>query len=492
MPAPNAGPAAFLSYAHDDDELGEISRFRARLEFEIKRHLGRPFPIFFDRKDLGWGQQWKRSIQGALGEATFLIPVLTPSFFSSTECRDEVETFRRRERELGRDDLILPVYFIETPQMDDPAVLAGDPLAVVLAGYQYADWRELRHDVRLESSSVSIAMAELARRVRDAVRRVETDNSVRPPAPAATRADPTLGPDRAGTKGREEVRPEGREEPPRPLGGPVPPAAAANPAQHQTEFPRPFPPTVARVEQRATVPAPRRTPEFRVEGPVSGRGAAAADAPARGAALRSRALGRSGGLTLGAAVLVLATVAAFRSTPVFESPLLHLWALPPVDARLFCPPPVSGEPVDVSGAFEPGRLAAMWAMIAAVTTAGVVLLVAGCYQLPRNSLSARFVGRWYGWLAGAALFSALVPPAVAVLMPARALAGSCMTNPAAFSVYLPLDLVLPRAAAGALWGMAAFLAVSLVATRLLGRGPWAGGFFHYRGCPWPRWSPWGR
>jgi hypothetical protein len=125
----------------------------------------------------------------------------------------------------------------------------------------------------------------------------------------------------------------------------------------------------------------------------------------------------------------------------------------------------------------------------AATALGVILLVLACYQIPRKSLSDGFVRLWYMGLVGASLFSAAVPPVVAFLMPARAVAGSCQTRPGSFSVQLPLELVLPRAGAGALWGALAFVALSLLATRLGSLGPRAGGFFHYRGCPWPRWSP---
>jgi hypothetical protein len=83
----------------------------------------------------------------------------------------------------------------------------------------------------------------------------------------------------------------------------------------------------------------------------------------------------------------------------------------------------------------------------------------------------------------------LVPLAVALLTDVHARAGSCSTRPAAFLVELPFALVLPRMVAGLVWGLLAFAIASVGATKLLGMWSGSGGFFHYRGCPLPRWNP---
>ena len=48
---------------------------------------------------------------------TLLLVSITPSFFRSPACRGEVERFLAREHELGRQDLILPVYYVSTPEL---------------------------------------------------------------------------------------------------------------------------------------------------------------------------------------------------------------------------------------------------------------------------------------------------------------------------------------------------------------------------------------
>ena len=51
---------------------------------------GEEFPIFQDRNDIKWGQNWKQRVEESLDRYTFLIPVITPGFFKSSNCRDGV------------------------------------------------------------------------------------------------------------------------------------------------------------------------------------------------------------------------------------------------------------------------------------------------------------------------------------------------------------------------------------------------------------------
>ena len=161
-------PAAFMSYArfndvHDD---GQLSAFRERLAAEVRAQTGREFVIFQDRADIAWGQNWQKRVDETLDVVTLLLAVITPGFFASKACREELERFLERERELGRDDLILPVYYISARELADPETLASDELARVLTSRQFADWRELRFEP-LTSPVVRKAVAQLASRMRD-------------------------------------------------------------------------------------------------------------------------------------------------------------------------------------------------------------------------------------------------------------------------------------------------------------------------------------
>lgn len=118
--------AAFMSYARFDDQHddGQLTEFRERLAAEIRVQTGEKFEIFQDR-DIAWGQNWQHRIVEALDSVTLLLVIITPGFFRSPHCRAEAKQFLDRERQLGRNDLILPVYYISTPQIDDPHLLGA-------------------------------------------------------------------------------------------------------------------------------------------------------------------------------------------------------------------------------------------------------------------------------------------------------------------------------------------------------------------------------
>lgn len=163
-----------MSYAHVDNKYGRLTEFRERLSNEVHVQTGEEFPIFQDRNDILLGQVWRERIDQAIQqEVTFLIPILTPSFFKSAACREELQLFLERETELGRSDLVLPVYYIGCRQLDDPAVKAADPLAQAIAGRQWGDWRGLRLE-QFDSPLVDGAVAQIAAHVRIALESIES------------------------------------------------------------------------------------------------------------------------------------------------------------------------------------------------------------------------------------------------------------------------------------------------------------------------------
>ena len=207
-----AGPAAFMSYVRFDDahEDGQLSAFRERLAGEIRIQTGREFPIFQDRNDIAWGQNWSQRIEETLDEVTLLLVIVTPGLFHSPACRDEVGRFRERERKLGRTDLILPVYYIAAQEMDDPDLRKANDLASLLWSRQYADWRELRFEP-LTSPVVRKQIATLATRMRDTFWQLPagpvtaTSGSARPAGSSAARGDATAA---AGAPRHDSARTE--------------------------------------------------------------------------------------------------------------------------------------------------------------------------------------------------------------------------------------------------------------------------------------------
>jgi hypothetical protein len=111
-------PEAFLSYTRLDDEYfgGAITSLRRLLELGVQVVTGdRTFNIFQDVDGIEFGQKWKKRLTEAISISRFLIPIVTPLFFKSDPCRDELKQFIEHEKSLGRDDLILPIYFVTAP-----------------------------------------------------------------------------------------------------------------------------------------------------------------------------------------------------------------------------------------------------------------------------------------------------------------------------------------------------------------------------------------
>jgi hypothetical protein len=158
-----SAPAAFLSYARADDEhdKGTIRDLCERLSDEVYAQRGELVHIFIDRRDIRWGQNWEARINESLETATILIPVITPRYFRSDACRNELTKFLKRESELRRDDLILPIYYITTPQLESPRLHKGDEIAKELSKRQYVDWRKLRFQ-GVHSEAISRKIADLA------------------------------------------------------------------------------------------------------------------------------------------------------------------------------------------------------------------------------------------------------------------------------------------------------------------------------------------
>lgn len=203
-------PIAFLSYtrfdnAHDEDR---IAWFCERLSGEVKMQTGRPFPIFRDKKDIKWGQRWRERIENGLDEAVFLIPILTPSYFQSQPCREEYERFREREKKLGRNDLILAVYYVECDELEDTAIRESNPCAKDLSERQYEDWRSLRWEP-LTSPTIGRAFERLAKQIKQALK-------IAPPKPVSRPVrEPTAMESEVAQAAQETVaRQVRRKEPP--------------------------------------------------------------------------------------------------------------------------------------------------------------------------------------------------------------------------------------------------------------------------------------
>ncbi len=137
---------AFLSYTRKDDHCfgGYITSFRERLDEAVQVVTGEvKFKIFQDVEGIVIGERWKTKVSDVINDSSFLIPIMTPLFFNSDPCRNEVELFLERERKLGVDNLILPIYFFLSAKLEKTDERDKDTIAKELSERQRADWRNM-------------------------------------------------------------------------------------------------------------------------------------------------------------------------------------------------------------------------------------------------------------------------------------------------------------------------------------------------------------
>ncbi|MFD9567561.1 TIR domain-containing protein [Streptomyces sp. NPDC059994] len=166
-----AQPVGFWSYTHRDDQLdgGRITRLSERIASAFEIITGDPLGIFLDKRSIEWGDAWRVRLDSALTSTTFLIPIITPKFLKSQECRREVITFSGHAASLGLHELLLPIHYVNVPQLTQGAEgQPADEVVEILARRQWVDWRELRLDDE-ESPAYRQAVHELALRLAEII-----------------------------------------------------------------------------------------------------------------------------------------------------------------------------------------------------------------------------------------------------------------------------------------------------------------------------------
>lgn len=137
----------FWSYTHRDNEAdrGRITLLATHLITEFGLLTGQELVLFVDRSDLKWGDDWRQKIDQGLQRTTFFIPVLTPGYFKSLECRNELDKFTKQAEALGAKELVLPILWAPVP---DLAIRNPEDLLIQVASrYQWEDWTDTRlHD----------------------------------------------------------------------------------------------------------------------------------------------------------------------------------------------------------------------------------------------------------------------------------------------------------------------------------------------------------
>jgi hypothetical protein len=186
----------FWSYVHADDDAegGRISRLARDVVAQYELLTGGSIDLFLDRDNLEWGDVWRRKIDDSILSIAFFIPVLTPRYFLSTECRRELNSFIRKSRELGLTELLMPILYVEFAALhQEPAT---DDLIALVKPFQWEDWTQLRF-APVHSGRYRRAVAKLAERL------VRANLAAEEPTSAAT---PVLYEDSEGSETSDRLQ----------------------------------------------------------------------------------------------------------------------------------------------------------------------------------------------------------------------------------------------------------------------------------------------
>ena len=166
----------FWSYVHADDnnDGGRISQLARDVVDEYEMLTGEKIELFLDRDAIEWGSKWRDEIDEGLGTVAFFIPVITPRYVRSAECRREFNAFARRLGERRLKELLLPLHYVDVPGLDSKPgnEELDDSVLLMIRDFQIKDWRELRH-VDRSSKEYRQAVTDIAQHLAMVNRRAE-------------------------------------------------------------------------------------------------------------------------------------------------------------------------------------------------------------------------------------------------------------------------------------------------------------------------------
>jgi hypothetical protein len=182
-------PVVCLSYAYPDNKDLFVSQLADRLGRELQVQFGEPINVIWDEHRLRPDAKWSEEAGKWLQLASFLVPVVSPSYFRSDVCRKDFEVFLEREQRTGR-TLIFPVRFVATGESEDSAAQSQPAWVQGLRRHKVFDLRLYRFD--LDTKDARRVISFLAASIRDAHARSlpESANSRIDRQPAVTAAEP--------------------------------------------------------------------------------------------------------------------------------------------------------------------------------------------------------------------------------------------------------------------------------------------------------------
>ncbi len=168
-----AKSVGFWSYARKDDkaEKGRISQLAQDIVEQYEMLTGESISIYIDTEENKWGGKWRENIDTALSEVVFFIPVITPRYVQSAECRREIQYFIHGAEKLGLKDLVLPLLYVDFEEFHNKD--SSDALIKLINEFQWVNWTETRF-FELTSEGYRRGVNKLAQRLVEANRQIES------------------------------------------------------------------------------------------------------------------------------------------------------------------------------------------------------------------------------------------------------------------------------------------------------------------------------
>ncbi|WP_410655877.1 TIR domain-containing protein [Amycolatopsis sp. lyj-112] len=163
--------SGFWSYVRKDDAStkGKLSEIREDLIGMYALETGDQLKIFQDTDTIGWGENWEGALGYGIRRTVFFIPLITPNYFKSDACRDELLSFYQLCQSRGLKGLILPIIITGRNKIQ---VDHEDELVRIIAKANYESFEDIWPSSRDGEAWIS-GIRRLTGKLIDAERRVE-------------------------------------------------------------------------------------------------------------------------------------------------------------------------------------------------------------------------------------------------------------------------------------------------------------------------------
>jgi hypothetical protein len=164
----------YVSYAYPDNKDFFVNQLADRLGQELQVQFGEPVKVVWDVDRLRPDATWSEGAENRLQSTSFLIPVVSPSYFRSDACAKEFDVFLEREQRTGR-TLIFPVRFVATGESEDLAAKRRPAWVQSLRRHTAFDLRPYRFNLGTKDAQRVISF--LAGSIRDAHSRNQPESA---------------------------------------------------------------------------------------------------------------------------------------------------------------------------------------------------------------------------------------------------------------------------------------------------------------------------